>query len=171
MEKEKFFLSLVRQGRLSVSKTGVCVNLKTGNKIGTVNSSRYKMISWLNPYVNKIQTMLVHRLVWLVHKGKIPKTLVINHMDGDRKNNAISNLEVCTVSRNNVHALALGLLKPLKGGEKPNAKFTDDEVFRYRKLYTKGDIRISAICKKHRAHSLTVQDMLEGKTYRHIKGL
>ena len=39
-----------------------------------------------------------HRWVWMNEKGKIPKGLDVHHIDGDKENNEISNLELVTRS-------------------------------------------------------------------------
>ena len=46
-----------------------------------------------NGYV-KISQKYQHRIVWEKENGPIPKGYVIHHKDGDRKNNAIENLEL-----------------------------------------------------------------------------
>lgn len=38
----------------------------------------------------------VHRLVWLTFNGEIPKGLEINHIDENKDNNRLDNLELCT---------------------------------------------------------------------------
>ncbi len=45
-----------------------------------------------------------HRLIWLYHKGAIPQGMTINHIDGNRMNNRISNLEVASHSEQRIHA-------------------------------------------------------------------
>lgn len=42
----------------------------------------------------------VHRLVYHHFKGCIPDTLVVDHIDNDKKNNHISNLQLLTRSEN-----------------------------------------------------------------------
>ena len=51
----------------------------------------------------------VHRIVWMLHNGPIPDGLEINHIDMDKSNNHISNLELVTHRRN------LELAREIKG--------------------------------------------------------
>lgn len=47
------------------------------------------------------KSMRVHRLVFMAHKGEIPKGLEINHKDECKTNNCIENLELLTRAQNN----------------------------------------------------------------------
>ena len=51
----------------------------------------------------------IHRLVFLAHVGPIPAGLDINHIDGNKANNCVANLEVLTHSQNLKHAYDTGL--------------------------------------------------------------
>jgi hypothetical protein len=80
----------------------------------------------------------VYRVHRLMHMTFFPDQAgVINHKDGDKLNNHISNLEVVTQKKNVQHAHANGLMRPARrAGEKnPNAVLTDaqrDEIVRRR---------------------------------------
>jgi len=50
---------------------------------------------------------LAHRLIWLYEKGVMPK-LQIDHIDGDRTNNRITNLREVTPSENQFNTKAKG---------------------------------------------------------------
>lgn len=43
----------------------------------------------------------LHRQVWEHHNGKIPKGLIIDHIDRNKDNNQITNLRLITISENN----------------------------------------------------------------------
>lgn len=58
------------------------------------------------------KTCKVHTVVALAYLGPRPSGLVINHIDGDKRNNAPNNLEYCTYSENAAHARRLGLTAP-----------------------------------------------------------
>jgi hypothetical protein len=57
------------------------------------------------------KAMTVHRLVMITFTGE-KKGLIVNHKDGCKMNNNISNLEWCTHSENALHAFKNGLKVP-----------------------------------------------------------
>ena len=54
--------------------------------------------------------------------------MVINHIDGNKTNNAITNLELVTSKENTQHAFKTGLKKALKGELNGNARINSDKV-------------------------------------------
>ena len=62
-------------------------------------------------YKNKQEkTWLVHRLVAIAFLPKITGKDYVNHIDGNRYNNSVSNLEWCNHTENNNHAFDNGLI-------------------------------------------------------------
>lgn len=74
----------------------------------------------------------VHLFVCLAFLGSKPEGKEINHKDGNKLNNKISNLEYVTRSENVLHSYAMGLQKPLRGSTNPSAKLTERDVLAIR---------------------------------------
>lgn len=59
----------------------------------------------------------LHRFMWETFKGPIPKGLVIDHLDGDRENCAIWNLEAKTQKKNIENLIQRGNFKGFRKKE------------------------------------------------------
>ena len=68
-------------------------------------SHGYLTFSCRNVKLNKRLSLLHHRVYWEAFRGKIPPGMVINHIDGIRHNNTLSNLEVVTQKENVRHSI------------------------------------------------------------------
>jgi hypothetical protein len=64
----------------------------------------------------------VHRLVSKDIPGQPAKKLEVNHLDGNKTNNQIGNLEWTTPSENQIHAYKTGLNISLRGEKRKNRK-------------------------------------------------
>ena len=102
------------EGEFYVSNKGRVINKKTGNILkGDISGSGYQRVQLF--YHGKTKKFLRHRLVaiyFIPNDDPINKTIV-NHIDGNKHNNHYTNLEWVTPSENTLHALRLGLLKPI----------------------------------------------------------
>lgn len=56
---------------------------------------------------------MVHKLVAEAFMEPKQDGFVINHIDGNKSNNSVSNLEYCTQSENMYHAVRMGLVKTI----------------------------------------------------------
>lgn len=65
------------------------------------------------------RTVKIHRLVALVFIPNPENKPQVNHIDGNKTNNCVSNLEWCDNSENQKHAFKYGLHKSKKGDESP----------------------------------------------------
>lgn len=68
----------------------------------------------------------IHRLVMLSFKGH--SSLQVNHLDGDKKNNNLNNLEYCTAKDNIRHSYATRLQVQRKGLDSPRCKLVEKDL-------------------------------------------
>lgn len=111
MEKEiwkKITLPDLDNHQYEVSNLGNVRNGKTGNVYtGSSVRSGYKSIC-----INGKKAYKIHRLVALTFlENDDPKKIFVNHIDGDKFNNKLSNLEWVTPSANVQHAIDNKLIK------------------------------------------------------------
>lgn len=103
MEKEKWMPINGYEGQYEVSDKGRIKSLKHNNtwngKLRKLqkNKDGYYLIGL---YKNSNKSFLVHRLVWKAFKGEIPKGMQIDHKDGNKLNNSLTNLRLCTDKEN-----------------------------------------------------------------------
>lgn len=80
-----------------------------------------------------VEVANVHRLVAQAFISNPNNYPIINHIDGNKKNNNVSNLEWTTYSRNNQHALDKGLRKP-RGVSVVQRDLGGNEIKRFRSV-------------------------------------
>lgn len=113
------------------------------------------------------RTWQVHILVAEAFHGKRPPGLVPNHKDGDRANNAASNLEWVTQSQNVKHAYELGLADA-KGERNGQAVLTEADVISIRQTYVGRRGQQAAMARQYGVSDATIRDVVRGKTWSHL---
>ena len=122
---------------------------------------------------NKVRHISVHRLVLEAFHGPIPEYLQTNHKNGNKKDNRLINLEVCTPSYNRVHALEVLKVKVsgnpyIKGTDNPKAKIGESEVRKIRRLYDSGELSQQAIADQFGLTQTTVSRIVLRQLWAHI---
>lgn len=82
----------------------------------------------------KTKNFAVHRLVAIAFISNNENKYAVNHKDGNKKNNKLSNLEWVTKSENELHARRTGL-KCTKGEKASKAILTEENVILIRKIH------------------------------------
>ena len=129
----------------------LCIN-KQGYKGTVIKLGRKKCI-----YVK------VHRAVALMFIDNPLGKPQVNHIDGNKLNNNVCNLEWVTARENLIHAFNNGLKH--KGSECSWAKLTREEVDRIRELYSTGAYTHKDLCKLFNVSLATIGEVTRKKTY------
>lgn len=101
------------EGKYFITQQGNVVNTKGNILMPAVNKKTgYKTVElWKN---NKGSSKTIHRLVALAYLPNPNNLPEVNHIDGNKLNNQVSNLEWVTSSGNTQHAYDTGLVKQPK---------------------------------------------------------
>lgn len=84
---------------------------------------------------------MVHRVVWEVFKGDIPKGKVINHKDENKANNNLNNLELCDIQYNLEYSSARHYIVTHPNG-------VEEKIF-----------NLSRFCNEHKLHIGAMSEM------------
>ena len=95
----------------------------------------------------------VHRLVAMQFIDNINNLEQINHIDGNKLNNNVTNLEWCTKEENQNHAVRTNLMQ--HGEDRPSAKL-------------KGIMKASDIANKYGVSKNTINCILRGSKWKYL---
>ena len=117
------------------NEKGEILNRLTGKKLRTFKGKDgyYRVSLYMG---KKAKTFIVHRLILsaFIDNPDPEKYTEINHIDGNKANNLLSNLEWCDRGYNQRHAYKQGLRIAKKGSSNGRAKLTEQDVSRIREL-------------------------------------
>lgn len=110
---------------------------------------------------------MVHRLV-LEAYNPVENSLIlqVNHIDGDKHNNNLNNLEWCTNQENMDHAMANGLAKKAKGEDVGGAKLKESEVIEIAKrLSTHDYVSLSSLGEEYGVSKYCISDIKRRRSW------
>lgn len=139
--------------KLQISKTGYSI-----------------MVIYPNGRHNKCKCLRIHRLVaqaFIPNPNGYP---VINHIDGNKLNNNVTNLEWCTYSYNTKHAYDNGLInaESISGCNNSNSKLSEEDVKWIREHYKPFDKEFGAraLGKKFNMNNCNISRLARGLRYK-----
>ena len=147
------------EGKYSVDEDGNVFSHINGRKLKQGITRGYHCVSLAD------KSRLVHRLV---AEAFLPDFLTkpqVNHIDGNKTNNALSNLEMATASENVAHAYMTGLKVGLKGENHGKAKLSNADVITIKRLLLTGEM-VTSIARKFGVSNPTISLIKSGKTWK-----
>lgn len=142
--------------------------------LGRVRSFVHKNVRILRPGIAsngypsvalKGRTHFIHHLVLAAFRGPRPEGLCARHLNGDRRDGRLLNLEYGTYAENSADAAAHGTR--CRGERYRNAKLTDGAVRVIRKL--KGVVSQEQLAEFFRVSPAAVQAVHDGRTWTHVR--
>lgn len=156
------------EGLYTVSDDGRVYSLRAGKYLKpVVMESKYLYVHLCNG--KKTKSRRLHRVVaeaFIPNPNNLPQ---VNHIDGNKNNCSVRNLEWCSQEKNMKHAIEAGLFNP-KGENNPSAKLTESDVRNIREEYSKGDKSCSfkALSKKYGVTDVAIRYIVTRKTWRNV---
>lgn len=104
------------------------------------------------------KSITIHKIVMEVFAGPRPDGMHINHKNGIKTDNRFENLEYVTPSRNQCHAIELGLAQPPKG----SGKLSAEQVLKIRR----SKLGRRKLAKKYGVDRTTIRDIKKRKIWK-----
>ena len=107
---------------------------------------------------------LIHRLVAIAFIDNPLKKPCVNHINGVKTDNTLSNLDWVTVSENNKHAIKIGLAGQVGGEKHHMAKLKECDVVLIKELYKLGTTQ-SLISKRFDISQTQISRIVNNKRW------
>jgi len=120
---------------------------------------------------NKQKTLYVHVLLATTFIKEIPKNYIVNHKDGNKLNNNLSNLEIITKKENVKHAYKNGLIHTRKGENHQNSKLKKDDIIEILRLRNIEKLTQQKIADKFNISREHARAIINNKKWKHISRL
>ncbi len=164
------FYQISSLGRIK-SLGGWCGTAKRKEKIRSTSLTHDGYVKVRLLYQGQDKTMRVHRLVAEAFIPNPDNKDTVNHIDGNKQNNTISNLEWTNRTEQMLHAYNLGLKNSRVGSDNSNAKLTDGQVREIRKLYVpySKEFGTVALAKMYNVTNRVIGLIVNNKSYKNVK--
>lgn len=117
-------------------------------------------------YGNIFKEKKVHRLVAESFFKHYTELLQVNHIDGVKTNNFLTNLEMVTPLENMRHAIRIGLISQ-NGEDNPSSVLNEKQVLEIRKLFKNG-LSKNKLSKMYGVSRRTIRVITERLGWTHI---
>jgi predicted XRE-type DNA-binding protein len=172
------------EGLYDISSRGRVKRLRRVVKIKKSNGSYYDYIITERILKNSLTTygyykislgpkkdrksVLVHRLVGITFLVNIDNKPQINHIDGDKTNNNVENLEWVTNQENAIHAHKTGLRKGPIGELNTKAKLKEKDILEIRSLLKNNNIKLKEVARLYGVSISTISAIKTRRKWKHL---
>lgn len=161
-ETEDWYIDKLVEGIYTLTEEGELVSrrLKRPLKKELIRSGYHR---WRTQSKEGAKYILVHRLMYLWFIGRLSETDQVNHIDNDRLNNDIKNIEISNNSHNQIHRVLTS--------SHNTRKLDKDKVVRIYKLHSAGKLDSSTrkeLCKEYDIVPSVISNIIHGKNWSYI---
>lgn len=172
--KEEFSKVFIQDyGMVEINNLGTKVYTKTGKFPSIYDEGGYLMFNVGTTQgqrnVRKYHTLRIHRLVALAFIPNLDNLPEVNHKDGNKKNNCVTNLEWVSGLENMQHAWNNGLIYGLKGQENGRSKLSDEQVKEIRNKYAGKKGKIAQLAREYNVSWSLIKLVVTNKNWTHVK--
>jgi hypothetical protein len=141
--------------------------------------ARWKRLRILKPYVSryvsymltkngKHDNLLLHRIKMMAFNPiEDYNSMQVNHIDGNKLNNHLSNLEWCTPKENSQHSIRIGLKKGKRGSDLWFSKLSEYDIPFIRSL-VKGGVKQPVVSKMYGVCRSTISGITTNRRWKHV---
>ena len=178
-ENEIYWLNLYNEGKIKIDfENGIVYSYLNRGKehiLGERTKAKNKNLylrSSAGPSRKEKYQILLHRLIWIVANGDIPKDIEINHKNGIKYDNRLENLELTDKRGNALHSYRVLGNKggSSRGEDSPMAKLTREKVFEMREKYATGNYNLRDIAIEYNISDANTASVITGKTWKDYPG-
>ncbi len=160
------------EGVYAVSDRGRVMRLKPGNNTFAGRIMKQVLHKGYSHVLlrrgRKKINLAIHRIVMSVFVGPCPQDLQVNHKNGIKTDNRVSNLEYMTLTENMRHSHNVLGRNMARGEQRPNARLSNEQVQEIKRLLANGALSQYKIGKLFNVDHRLIWRIATGKTWRHI---
>ena len=155
----------------SISSSGRLFSKRSNKLLKLNNMNGYLAhVTKIGGRKGRTVVLKIHQLVARAFIPNLENKPFVNHIDGDRLNNSVDNLEWCTPKENSQHAFATGLSVAKVGEQQTQAKLTNERVNYCRENYIprNREFGCRGLAKKFGVSHQLISDVISNKGWSHV---
>jgi hypothetical protein len=155
----------IKDFNYEINEQGVVRNTRTGKIRNPFN--RKDGYIGIQLYVGKVLNFQLHRLIALAFIPNPDNKPQVNHIDSNRKNNDLSNLEWVSCSENVKHGYELGRASN-KGSKNGFSVLNEDDVLAIRKRRSEDNLSYQTLANLYNVSYGCIAGIIQRKNWTHI---